>query len=201
MLLYEEYIKRHSLNVASTRYVEKGSFLVKSIRKEGSLTSKDYLLFSIVWQFRPRGEPGKFAVSIFRPKHNGCDSNLFNTVGEDNIQWDEYEKYLFDLLKITPRRDLLLDGKQIELAFWNIFLYCCDTLIAEKGYYQRFFPTVDSDLSLTDRYLAFRNALRFLERHDTRCWDIWKSNMADRITNYCHWVGDLVDPSLLSVKI
>jgi len=197
MRLYEEYLERHSLEVLSAKCVESGSFLIRSVQKEGSLTYKGYLLFSIRWHDLGKGEPGKFIVSSFRPKHNGHESGFFRIVGEDQVEWDEYEKHLFDLLKITSKRDLLLEGKDVELAFWKIFLYCCDSLIAQRGYYQRFFPTVDSELSLTDRYLEFRNALRFLESHDPKCWRIWESNMADRITNYCHWIGDLVNEKTL----
>jgi hypothetical protein len=187
MHLQEEYIKRHNLIVPIIKHVSRGSLLFK-----GGL---NYGLLIIEWKESNR-HPGNYFISYYVPLHDGYMSGrFFQRLNESDVEleWDNYTQWLVNWCnKITP----VTGDKEIVLAIWEIFVYCCDGWLAEfaQPFLEKLlFKSLDKELSIDDRFVGYQECLVYFTTEHPSIMKAFRNEVLPHINNYSHWLGKLAE--------
>jgi hypothetical protein len=185
MLLQEEYLKRHGINIKPIYYTRKANLVLK-------LKSRPQVVVELSWENTSR-RPGYFVFNFLNPNHNGyLDGNYFIQLGDAHYyQYDEYAAFIIRWsrgLNFSPIR-----SNQIRLAVWEMFLYCFDGWIAEHDLEDMAFRVANLSLSEEERLYELDVFLDYLANYDTLVMDIYNSEFRNYEDYYADWLADLIE--------
>lgn len=177
MLLYEEYIERHSLNLNLVKHINHG-FLF-------SRTTKHAVL-SIVWT-PPDRCPGYYKFQHHTPVRDAhLKNNLFMPVGPCKIvEWDQYED---EFLKYLKEYKPIYGIYEVFVMAWEMFVYSYDTWFATQNYAKEVYATLDQEKSLKERVKSIQDFLVFLGDKHVSIKEAWEAGDKKYLSYYCHWI-------------
>ena len=187
MHLCEEYIERHRLHVRFARHVNYGAMFFRSEHDLG-------WRILVIGQRPPVIHPCTYSFRTLKPIHNGWeDKTLFEVASIDLVlTWSEYEDFVMKWAESVTRSQIPLGIKSVQLAAWEILLYCFDGALVKWGCHDRFYKTIDLSNSIDDRFMAMREALEFASRNMPEFYESWTRDMSHYLRGYCFWMEDLI---------
>lgn len=162
MRLQEEYFKRHSLPYNPIYHTKNTQLL---LRNKSNIT-----IMNILWK-EPERTTGYYEIFYSKPIHNGyVKGEYFVRTRVDHVV--EYEDY-FSFIT-TWAKSLTLDVVQnINLASWEIFVYCFDGWIASNSLENEIFPTIDPQIPPFHREANINEFLNYLKTKDQLVYKIY----------------------------
>lgn len=189
MYLQEEYLSRHGItDVPIINHVTKGSLLLRM--------GSNYLLMTIEWKNSDR-HPGTYFINYFTPVHNGyTKSNYFNKIAnvEREVEWEEYYGYISSWIKgqVSP----VCGDKEVMLAIWEIFVFCCDGMLAQHAnstLEKLIYKTLDEELSTEQRFIGYQECLAYINAECPVLFKMFKHDLLPHVQHYCHWLAKLIN--------
>ena len=184
MLLQEEYLKRHGIDINPIYYTRK-AHLVLSLRRP-------QVVLEILWEETTR-RPGYFVFNFLNPNHNGyLDGNYFVQLGDAHYyQYDEYASFITRWAR--GLNFLPVKSRQIRLVVWEMFLYCFDGWIAGHDLEEMAFRPTDLQLSEGERLYELDKFLDYLANYDSLVIDIYSSEFRKYEDYYADWLANLIE--------
>ena len=184
MRLQEEYIKRHSLKFSPIYHVNNANIILK-------LHSRPQVILNINWD-ATTARLGHYVFNYIKPNHNGyLDGNYFLALSDDYYyQYDEYFSFIRRWVKKLEFTPVKFD--QVKLAVWEMFLYCFDGWLAERGLEELVFQATDLSLPAEVRTQAVDSFLCYLEDHDSLVLEIYNSEFRKYEYHYANWLVELI---------
>lgn len=180
MDLHEEYYLRNNVKKPCVRY---GNGFVM-LQCPFTVINEKWRFFGVS-PINKEGDPGKFAIKLYSLAHNifnktrtipppqkNIKNNLMFFCKELNDEsycwWEDYEDHLANCCSQTIKRlkcKVVTDRSQIELACWEILLYCCDSYISEFSfnYQEQFHKSLDYSLKIEDRIKHMNDSILLLQ--------------------------------------
>ncbi len=120
MTLCTEYLKKHQINIPVIVHSRTNKHLILEE------SSYKWSLLSISWIDLKPYSVGHYNIKKLIPIHNSHDRrNNFQEVLSDDVQWEDFEKYLLKYRNKSVRN--------LEITLWFVFLYCFDQWIKDFG--------------------------------------------------------------------
>lgn len=190
MLLCEEYLKRHKLEVKNVKYANNSSLFFKPTNDRVS-----WLVLNIAWHDGKHGQtPGAFYFNVFRPqKYYGGE--IFQKIEdmEKEVYWEKYEKYILDFAKSLDINDLLTDSTEVYLAAWELFLFSMDAkLTYSKLDSEILYQSVNLANSNDVRYRHVTKCLEFIYKENSQLYTVWRQEMYPHVANYAYWLIEVL---------
>ena len=181
MLLQEEYIKRHSLDILPIVYTSSGSAIVKD--------GPHYLILHLEWVPQP-WRVGHFKFSTCYPTHNAHLISTCYDCKDVEIAWDRYEFYFRNWSSVNNFKPV----KNRLLACWEIFLYCFDGWLARNAT-PEFMKLVDKTADNYD--LSIIKAIEYLRDNYSSQFSRFRSQILKHCTdNYMEWLMNLLESNI-----
>lgn len=191
MFLQEEYLKRHNLqNVNVINYVTNGSVLLKT-------GPYRYMLMTITWADNS-SRPGRFYIDFKTPAHNSYETAPIFSENPDNrriLEWDEYIDYLIRW-RDNNEFAAVVGDKEVVLATWEIFIYCCDGWLAKHlfGNLEKLiFISIDDNKPFHERFPAYQELIFLINTEFPELSRFYKHGILPHVNNYCHWFARLIN--------
>jgi hypothetical protein len=112
-------------------------------------------------------------------------------LSDDNYyQYDEYFSFITRWaknLEFVP-----IKSNEVKLAVWEMFLYCFDGWIVERGLEEMVFQAIDLSVSMEKRMYAVDAFLCYLEDYDSLILEIYNSEFRKYEYNYANWLVELI---------
>jgi hypothetical protein len=194
MYLFEEYIKRHNLNVPLIYHNSKSTVLLK---QKDILVSWKVLSFS--WTIIPR-HPSYYEIVLGQPVHDGYQPGLLiqNCRGyPKECHWDEYDgqvKHICGQLKQEGYQAIV--GREKALAAWEIFLYIYDSYLArlmDKAFFWFVEQSINADLSVSVRSNACRVAKKMVMDKDSKLADALIYQIMPLVRDDSDWLARIIN--------
>jgi len=184
MLLQDEYFQRHNLNIKPIYYTRKANLALR-------LRARPQVVVEFSWGGKIRA-PGFFVFNFLSPNHNGyLDGNYFLASDPYYYQYDEYAAFLARWsrsLNFQP-----VKSSHIELAVYEMFMYCFDGWLAQHDLEDMAFRGVDPSLTEDQRSDEINKFLDHLVSYDTLVYDIYHSEFMKYANNYADWLAELIE--------
>jgi hypothetical protein len=188
MYLQEEYIQRHGLtDVAVINHVTNGSILLKM--------DQGYILMTISWK-ESQSSPGHYYINYYTPIHDGyARSRYFHKIPdvERELDWDEYNSFIYNWSK--GQIDPVIGDKEVILAAWEVFVYCCDGWFVDYGTQtleKLIFRSLDAESSIDQRFQGYQEALVLMSTEFPAMLKAFKYEVVPHVQHYCHWLAKLI---------
>lgn len=193
MRLSEEYLKRRSVALPLVRHDTNSAVILRT--HDPLYWQSRWIVVTIRW--RDGGfHPGTFLIEYQYPVHNGFEKGrFFNRYNVKELQWEEYEEYFLSWSQgIHGTTAAGRTDREIVLALWEMFVYCCDGWICKQNpdYRYGLDKSLDTDLSLEQRYLGYQNCLIYLTARHPAVLKAWKYEMLYLARGYAFWLNDLM---------
>lgn len=185
MLLQEEYLKRHNINIKPIYYTRQANLILK-------LRSRPQVILEIGWE-EAAGRPGYFIFNFLNPNHNGyLDGNYLIQSGDAHYyQYDEYAGFITRWarnLNFVP-----IKSSQIKLAVFEMFLYCFDGWIADHNLEETAFQVTDLSLPDEQRLNELDIFIDYLATYDTLVSEIYGSEFRKYESYYADWLAEFIE--------
>jgi hypothetical protein len=189
--LAEEYLKRHSIaDVPLVKHIKQGTLFMK----EESVFGTEWGLMTINYVQDGHG-PGVYQMRHLKPHHDGYlhRGGMFEMVASDNLEWDQYEDYIWELVKRPGRPRAIRDHKEIMLTAWEMFLHCCDTGLVPHANNETLFRSIDRELTVPERHVHFSLFSSHLHKAEPTLFDLWNREFVTHVRGNCHWLAQLME--------
>ncbi len=195
MKLYDEYLKRHCLQLPLVRHVDKSTLMFRVT--DNSDWPGRWLMVTIQWVLN-RGETGFYTISFITPNHDGYRHNnllQYHASKEVTVEWDEFDRYILEwphtLLQTGIR---CLSNAEAHFEAWQMFQFCHDTWITKQPYEIQdiFFDSIDLSRSQAARKMSQEQALLYLQQECPTVFHAWKYDILGRLAVYADWLCDLI---------
>lgn len=185
MLLQDEYLKRHGIDIKPIYYTRKAHLVL-------TLRARPQVVVDVLWEETIR-RPGYFVFNFLNPNHNGyLDGNYFVQLGDTHYyQYDEYAGFITRWVR--GLNFLPVKSRQIRLAVWEMFLYSFDGWIAAHDLETMAFRSTDLSLSEEERLYELDKFLDYLANYDTLVTDIYDSEFRKYEEHYADWLAELIE--------
>ncbi len=194
MKIFEEYVKRHNLNVPLVHYSNRGSLLFKVCSNDAYWNNKRWTILSFYWH--ENSNPGEYLFTWETPIHNAFHKGkLFDKFYIEKKTWNEYENYIIDEIPnfdtLTPVRG----AKEIALTAWEMFVHQYDEFfLRSKSSMKNFlFETIDTQKDIHMRYDAFQEFCFLLEKQYPALLKTWKFEVLMRLSKYSDWLAVVIE--------
>jgi len=192
MLLVEEYLKRHGIDIPFVRHVKQGYLFVK----RPSDARMEFRILSIKHVVHWRN-PSQYKITIMMPRHNNFgDGRMFDLTDEVTVPWDEFVEWISDPFGDADDKTTLISGRREALVCaWEMFVYCCDSGFVDRANDRIFWTSLDKEVSIDERYAVIKE---ILERYKSsmsreRMWGVWRDNIEMFLKNYCFWLDEILN--------
>jgi hypothetical protein len=194
MRLAEEYTRRHHLKgIPLVEHCHYTSLILQATNP--ARWGSRWLVLYVRW-VEDLYHPGRYAIRLCRPNHDGfVKNNLFEPLKEVECWWDQYEQFLLDWLEDLHDVKPIRGQKEITLSAWEIFLFCYDGwFVYQPGHVkEKVYRSIDEELSLQERYIGYQDVLIYLTLHNSDILKAWKCDVLSGFQNYAEWLARLVE--------
>lgn len=183
MRIFEEYLKRHNIDVPIVRHCSIGTLILRGDNR--------WAIMSIKWEHHDY-HPGQYQIHINSPIHDGyMNEILFTKNSPIYKKWDEYENFFLKWDENYPRLKPIADPKEVVLAAWEMFVFSCDSWFSKKDFKikQLLFESLDKDNSLDLRYDKYQEMINYISDEYPLMFRIWKNEVLARTQNYSFWLA------------
>lgn len=183
MKLYEEYLKRHNLDISLVRYCSSGSVIVKG-------ENNTWILITIKW-IDDIAHPGEYHIDFLVPKYNTISNELFEKlVPTTKKKWDDYEDYILGLMR-SLKKVKPVQSSDIILVAWEMFVYCYDNFFTSQpsNIKEILFKSLDKDNP--DRYEYYKDMTYYLALSYPNTMRIFRKEIIEKIEDYSEWLVKL----------
>jgi len=197
MYIFEEYLTRHSFDVAYARHTPNSSIFYRH--------DNQWKVMTIRWA-EQGNHPGCYIFRYMEPVGHRYDKNGNDRSGitfrrnldDAHIWWEEYENYLIEWAKKVSYTDIAHGIYEAKLAAWEICLYCFDALLIGYANNENFYNTINLELPVSRRLQALDRILGQIARDEhSRIRDtivnFWEGEILGYIGNQSDWLVKLVE--------
>ena len=197
MFIFEEYLTRHSFDVAYVKHTLNGSLFFRH--------NNQWRIINIRWS-EQGNHPGLYNIRYYEPQGHRYDKlggdrtgvTLRRAVDDAHIYWEEYEKYLVDWAKKLTPQDIARTQAEAKLAAWEICLFSFDALLVGYANNENFFNTVNLDLPVNRRIAAVDRILTQIKRDERSrirepIMNFWEAEIIPYIGSHCDWLVKIVE--------
>jgi len=196
MKLYREYLARHELaDIQVAQHVDQGTLFFRGQNADGNTI---WRMLYIQFQC-DHHHPGTYRFSWMQPTHDGRGrqgvfSAIQNYDDPPQVEWDQYEDYIYGLVKKPPEgMKVVRNQAEIILCAWEMFVFAHDSELARYANKESLFRSLDTDLSIVDRHQSYQEIMFDIERNMSNYFSVWSRDMMNYIRKYCHWLADMCD--------
>lgn len=200
MRLYEEYLKRHNLEIPIVHHFSTGSILLKS--QDSFLGSHKWIFMFWTWVDNPRC-PGHYDIRIRLPIRNGFQKQrrdqtfvdaCFNSSQSVIKRWDEYEDFFYEWLPTLKFVYPVKKTKSLILDAFEMFVFIFDDWfnLQPQKVKRILFEVLDKENSLQTRYDNFCDLIAYLKNHQ-EIFSVWKKEISDYLPSYSEWLINLIE--------
>lgn len=183
MQLYEQYAIKHNLDANILQRVKEGCFLFK---KENSWRLAEIRYSGVAGSF-----PENYTFKIYRPAHDGyVKSNLFELDNEIKVFWEDYEEVLYDILQQTGKENIVIIPQEVNLTFWEIYIYCLDVWFAQNNFSHMLYDSIDPEINFDARFRCQEEVLKILRREHYKAFKHW-CDIAVNLDIYLYWLKNI----------
>lgn len=184
MLLCEEYLKRHSIDIPWIKHTQCAVLFYKDI------DISTWLVQHIEWH-HPEFHPGSYSIETLCAYHNGFNERAaFRHINTEIIQWDEYEPFLLEWLS-TPRQ-IARTPDEITIASWEMIIQCWDRGLIRHIHFDKLTESIDHDVPLLKRLKHIDDCLEYFSRQQHEFVEMWQGDFQFYRDNYAQWMADMV---------
>lgn len=181
MRIFEEYLKRHNIDVPIVHHCNVGTLILKA-------DGFEWMVMEIRWISHDY-HPGQYSIEINTPIHDGYINDcVFTKNSPVYKKWDEYENFLLGT-SVYNKFKPVSDPKEIIMTVWEMFVYSCDSWFAKKDSVvkQLLFESLDKDNSIDLRYKKHKEVLSHVDYSLIN--RIWTYEMLAKTQNYAFWLS------------
>lgn len=195
MRIFEEYKKRHKIDMPLVYYPNKGCFIFKADKNKWN---SYWGVLTITWE-NCGPHPGKYLISFRSPSNKMGNQDLFNLYQNHfstQKDWSEYEDYIYGFLKKTKTNELspILNEEAIFLSSWEIFVCCYENWFFNQSFVVKsfLFNTLDLSASVNERINSIKKFLELDVFKESNLFKIWDNKFLKEVkNNYLFWFGDI----------
>jgi hypothetical protein len=175
MYLYEEYANR--LNLKSHIF-----------KRDNSIVYLENSTIVLIEKKLNFNQPNSYNISICEPETNkGRSVSFFNVISKDEVEWDDYDNYIFNFCKSSNRA--LENSNDILIRSWELFLIYNDEYFSKNINYNVLYKTIDLN---ENRIKHIEDFILFLRIHNAYYYEMWQQ-MNKNIINYSYWLAKLIN--------
>lgn len=193
MYLFEEYYKRH--NIKSLQFFYNTFCVVLECNNINHI-------FSSKW-INDYRHPGHFKISLKVVNHNGFDSeDIFNEIMDDNVEWNEYEYFMYDFFKNIKQKNNTINvvkKEEAKVTLWELFVCSTDNYFSKQSEEIKNYLSISLNKNLSYKDRIFNQTLILQRYYNTPMYKMWKNNFDVIIENYSPWVEKILEPSVIQV--
>lgn len=186
MRLQEEYMNRHNLSFMPI-YHTKDSKLILNVG------NRPQIMLDIQWRMEPRSA-GYYELTYMKPNYNGYLIDNYFVNLDDNIEhifnYNEYPGFIFRWAKNLGNK--AYEKADVEIAIWEMFLYCFDGWFLENNLEELVFPTIEL-LPNTQRLHNINNFLYYLSEYRILTYEIYMNKFKPISEKYADWLANLIN--------
>lgn len=195
MLLQEEYIQRHSIDVPLIVCTNFGNVIFRH-------DDFRYLVAHLEWKYYS-WHVGNFKIDIYNPVYNGyTEGRLLNSYDDITIEWDNYQSFFRNWIPLWHGKIQPVTRHESLIACWEIFLYCFDGWLARNATTE-FMKLIDetSDFSNPNRVRYIKEAHKYLRLNHEAVAKKFESVILSFSTHYMDWISNLLKNNIEKSKL
>lgn len=171
MLLCDEFCVKNKIPICPIKFVKKGF----------AFFGQNNNLLVIKW-IQNGPSPGFYEIS------ECCLEKSIKTIKVDNVNWEEYEKFLKDW---TQTHSILKDKKEIFYLTWEYFIRKNENFLLENYGPYEIYCTIDKENK--NRILDSMIFLEKISKHKS-IFDFWNDKLSEVISLYSYWLAEINQP-------
>lgn len=191
MLLHEEYILRHQLNVQIIRLDPLGSVFLRSVDRPFR-----WSIFSFRWR-DGQIHPGVYDTQEVEPVRNSFDEkHFFRQTFSKQVHVDSFESLILTFATSCKRRNLCaIPVTERSLAVWQIFLTIYDKWLAQHmnaDFFRLVEESTRLDFDVNRRQIASRNAYSMLNSFP-KILDVLSNQLLLLTSGHAEWLEKVIN--------
>ena len=194
MNLVQEYVNRHKLDYSPIHYSDVFNLIIKTLDGKKKLLSCEMQISSKLVS------PRKFLIGEFIFVHNGWEQSNYVSKIKDSVYlfWDEYERYILNLVSESKLRCFKTPINKIEAALWSweSFLLVYDGFFAQEkdvSFLKFLASPCDESDDLILRYDSMRWAVDRLEIKYPAIHSVYINKFYSLNHSHPDWLADLIN--------
>jgi hypothetical protein len=197
MLLQEEYLKRHGIQIPVVNHtLRDGCLLVKNNKPDRH--SPNRYIIEVRW-VDEGNHPGNYHITHWKHVHDaaGRREHFQRTTDPQLVPYDEYEIYLANWMMKEKLRSKSPNSYEAAVVYmWDMFLCCFDSWFAKSANVKTLLKVeaaLDDGSKPEGRIVAVQEALVAITHDNQQVFDRWEQNFLPYAKKNFHWLARMLN--------